>query len=304
MATEYKLSYTGAEINEKLGQIDGLFEEIANLQTSGLTTAQVNALDGMFNVCAFVKDDVSAEYTAFKQAFGIESGGTEEPDTPDEPTTPTLESISATYTGGEVTEGTALADLTGITVTGHYSDGSTANITGYTLSGTIAEGSNTITVSYGGKTTTFTVTGVAESGGETTGVSNETTWTDGVAYTFEPIVDEYPDRATGEIKAYNAWARSPYLYCAGASTLRGVVKYSTGMFNGTNDNAFYDANKNYIAPINEFTFKTLNNAEPGTYHDIPIPANAAYFIISASKDLYLGNGHSNLEPFGEFIPYE
>lgn len=79
----------------------------------------------------------------------------------------TLTSISVTYTGGNVTVGTALTDLTGITVTGTYSDGSTANVTGYTLSGTIVEGSNTITVSYGGKTTTFTVTGVVESGGET-----------------------------------------------------------------------------------------------------------------------------------------
>lgn len=39
-------------------------------------------------------------------------------------------------------------------------------MTGYTLSGTIAEGNNTITVSYEGKTTTFTVTGVEESSGE------------------------------------------------------------------------------------------------------------------------------------------
>lgn len=77
----------------------------------------------------------------------------------------TLTSISATYTGGDVAVGTALTDLIGITVTGIYSDGSTSAITGYTLSGTIAEGSNTITVSYGGKTTTFTVTGVVESGG-------------------------------------------------------------------------------------------------------------------------------------------
>ena len=59
--------------------------------------------------------------------------------------------------------GTSLDSLTGITVTGTYSDGSTANITGYTLSGTIAEGSNTITVSYGELTTTFTVTGIVES---------------------------------------------------------------------------------------------------------------------------------------------
>lgn len=75
----------------------------------------------------------------------------------------TLTSISAIYAGGDVAVGTSVDDLTDITVTAHYSDGSTANVAGYTLSGTIAEGDNTITVSYGGKTTTFTVTGVTES---------------------------------------------------------------------------------------------------------------------------------------------
>lgn len=71
----------------------------------------------------------------------------------------TLTSISAIYAGGSVAAGTAVTDLTDITVIAHYSDGSTAPVTGYTLSGEIAEGSNTITVGYGGKTTTFTVTG-------------------------------------------------------------------------------------------------------------------------------------------------
>ena len=74
----------------------------------------------------------------------------------------TLTSISVTYTGGDVAVGTLLNDLTGITVTATYSDGSTTEVTDYTLSGTISEGSNTITVSYDGKTTTFTITGVAE----------------------------------------------------------------------------------------------------------------------------------------------
>ena len=73
----------------------------------------------------------------------------------------TLTSISATYSGGSVPVGTAVSALTGIVVTAHYSDGSTATVTGYTLSGSIAEGSNTITVSYGGKATTITVEGVA-----------------------------------------------------------------------------------------------------------------------------------------------
>lgn len=78
----------------------------------------------------------------------------------------TLTGITAAYTGGDVAVGTDVTALTGITVTAKYSDGSTAAVTGYTLSGTIAEGSNTITVSYGGMTATFTVTGIADSGGE------------------------------------------------------------------------------------------------------------------------------------------
>lgn len=78
----------------------------------------------------------------------------------------TLTGISAAYSGGDVAVGTALSALTGVVVTATYSDGSTEAVTGYTLSGEIAEDSNTITVTYVGLTATFTVTGVAESGGE------------------------------------------------------------------------------------------------------------------------------------------
>jgi hypothetical protein len=87
-----------------------------------------------------------------------------------------------------------LTDLTGITVTGTYSDGSTSAITGYTLSGEIVEGENTITVSYGGKTTTFTVTGIAETGG-----ANETTaWDNASAYSFGGIAENVRNaKATG-----------------------------------------------------------------------------------------------------------
>lgn len=129
---------------EKCNQLS---EEISNLQTSGMTTAQVNALDGMFKVCAFIKDDISAEYNAFCTAFGIEAA--------------TITGIFATYSGGDVSVGTDVTNLTGIVVTANYSDGSKRTVTGYTLSGTIAEGNNTITVTYEGMTTTFTVTGVS-----------------------------------------------------------------------------------------------------------------------------------------------
>lgn len=74
---------------------------------------------------------------------------------------PYVESITAVYSGGDVTAGTSVSSLSGITVTATYSNGTTANVTDYTLSGTIVEGTNTITVNYSGKTTTFTVVGVA-----------------------------------------------------------------------------------------------------------------------------------------------
>ena len=90
-----------------------------------------------------------------KDVVTVLSGGAEEPEA-------TLLSISAMYRGGDVTAGTDLNSLVGITVIGTYSDGSASVITGYTLSGTIAEGINTITVSYEGLTTSFTVTGIVE----------------------------------------------------------------------------------------------------------------------------------------------
>lgn len=81
----------------------------------------------------------------------------------EESTEKTLSSISATYTGGNVEVGTPLSSLTGITVTGTWSDGTTSEIIGYTLTGEIVEGENTITVSYNGLTTTFEVIGYVES---------------------------------------------------------------------------------------------------------------------------------------------
>ena len=74
----------------------------------------------------------------------------------------TLSSISAVYTqGGTVYDTDSLDSLkTDLVVTAHYSDATTATISSddYTLSGTLTVGTSTITVTYGGKTDTFTVT--------------------------------------------------------------------------------------------------------------------------------------------------
>lgn len=71
-----------------------------------------------------------------------------------------LTSITAVYTqGGTVYDTDELDSLKAdLVVTAHYDDSSSEVVTTYTLSGTLTEGTSTITVAYGGKTATFTVT--------------------------------------------------------------------------------------------------------------------------------------------------
>lgn len=73
-----------------------------------------------------------------------------------------LNSISAVYTqSGTVYDTDTLDSLKDdLVVTAHYSDSSTQTVPAadYTLSGTLTAGTSIVTVSYGGKTTTFSVT--------------------------------------------------------------------------------------------------------------------------------------------------
>lgn len=240
--------------------ISQLSEEIANLQTSGLTTAQVKALDGMFKVTAYIKADVSAEYSAFKTAFGIEDSGDTEPEK-------TLTSISATYTGGDVAVGTAVADLTGIVVTAHYSDGSTETVTGYTLSGTIAEGSNTITVSYGGMTTTFAVTGVAESSGN----PFAGTWTEGLR--LQPNGTEY---ATG----HPNFDTTDYVDCTNFNTVTiSAIVAGPQMINAV---VWYDDSKTRISGEGGLYINMSDNTQYPSSRSFTKPDGAAYCRICLS----------------------
>ena len=124
--------------------------------------------------------------------------------------TVTLTSISAIYSGGSVDAGTALTDLTGIVVTANYSDGSTKTVTDYTLSGTIAGGANIITVSYGGKTATFTVIGVEEGEEEITLTSISATYSGGDVAVGTALTElngitvtgTYSNGSTSEITGY------------------------------------------------------------------------------------------------------
>lgn len=156
-----------AQLQKNTEDISQLSEEIGKQTGTGLSTEAIDKLEEVGNYLVYTTADGGSKWMELISILRNSSsgGGSGE--------TVTLQSISATYTGGEVAVGTSLDSLTGITVTAHYSDGSTDTITGYALSGEIIEGKNTITVSYGGKTTTFAVTGVAESsGGEEVAVTD------------------------------------------------------------------------------------------------------------------------------------
>ncbi len=70
-----------------------------------------------------------------------------------------LSYITVVYSGSTVMEGSSLDDLRpDLVVTAHYTDGGTGRINSYNLYGNLNFGTNTITVAYGGKTATFSVT--------------------------------------------------------------------------------------------------------------------------------------------------
>ena len=138
------------EVGDRLGQLS---DDIDDLKENG-----VSGGSGLY---------IGATQPTNGVAFWIDTSSDTPSEEPSTPTTPTLTSITATYSGGDVTVGTSVNSLSGITVKGNYSDGTTQTVTDYTLSGSIVEGANTITVTYQGMTTTFTVNGVISAGGDT-----------------------------------------------------------------------------------------------------------------------------------------
>ena len=119
-----------------------------------------------------------------------------------------LLSITATYTqSGTVYDTDTLDSLKAdLVVTAVYSDSSTATVAAedYTLSGTLTEGTSTITVSYGGKSTTFSVSVM----------HNDT-----IVYTFETVDGEYIPAVSGAIDQNAEYSRTALVSTQGASEI-------------------------------------------------------------------------------------
>lgn len=131
-----------------------------------------------------------------------------------------------------------------------------------------SNGSATITASCGSHSASCNITVNIDSGsggGGSTGggtVSNESSWANGVPYTFNWVDGEYVSNNTGEFRTYNGDSRTPKLYCYGASTIE-VTSNSEYKYN-----AWYTSDGTFI---NSFTI-------PGTF---AVPSNAHYFAVSS-----------------------
>ena len=123
-------------------EVGDLKEELEHI--SGISDDVKDALLQIASKVAYIDDDGQDYYDALELALYPPAE---------------LDSISAVYTqSGTVYDTDSLDSLkSDLVVTAHYSDQTTETVTSYTLSGTLSVGTSTITVSYGGKTTTFTV---------------------------------------------------------------------------------------------------------------------------------------------------
>lgn len=272
------------EIEEQnIDIIEQILRSIVELENSagGISATARELLITVLRNGVYISDQ-SANITDLETALGGsgESGGETEK---------TLISISATYSGGDVAVGTAVTDLTGIVVTATYSDGSTAEVTRYALSGTIVEGSNTITVSYNGKTATFTVTGIAESsGGEEVSVDIQSLLTaDGYYYDGYASINGKTRFKGTSLDGGTTPAYAIQLVSGATYTLKTVLNgdetavYGPGAFSGATDGNTTGAWRGNINKISSIE-KTSEEINSGVYlltYTFKAPIGTTYLSV-------------------------
>lgn len=200
----------------------------------------------------------------------------------------TLVSISAQYTQSDTVYDTDSLDSLkdDLVVTANWSDSSTSTVASadYLLSGILVAGTSTITVTYSGETTTFTVTVTHD-----VGRSDMNGWTDGVPYSDLDIVQNaYVVANDGTFTAYNGWDRTGYVPCDG------VVNLIVPQFKNDSDQAkhswFYDDTK---TPISRMATSVSDMKV------IAVPSNAHYFVLSSDRAVLASVLNGNVIPDGE-----
>lgn len=144
-----------------------------------------------------------------------------------------IDHIGAVFTqAGAVFDTDSLESLrNNLVVTGYYDNDATVVLTEYTLSGSLTAGTSTITVVYGGKTTTFNVT--------VTSMSNIAV---SVAFDQSNLL---LDPATGNTSSNSSWKCTDFIEISDSYDWLGWTS-DTMSFRG----AVYDANKTFMYGLN------------------------------------------------------
>lgn len=245
------------DVNDIEDEIADVKSDLAELESSGLSDEAKQALLACFENVAWTNDQGQDYYDALESALYPPAD---------------LVSIQCVYTqSGTVYDNDTLDSLkSDLVVTANMSDSTTRTITAYTLSGTLTEGTSTITVAYGGKTTTFDVVVSHE-------VPPSERWTSGVAYTPTIIQNKYVEKATGIIKSYNGWDWTGYMPCKGASTIvvSPIVEDGSTTGEAPASNAFFA--EDYSVVQHAVTVSRTQNTT------LTVPANACWLGLSSDS---------------------
>lgn len=283
--TDTTLSVSGkaADAKKTGDQVSAIKEDLSDVDDrvtaleqggSGLTAEAKAALLACFAHVAWVDSNGQTYYNALDTALNPPQN---------------LSSITAVYTqSGTVYTTDSLDDLkSDLVVTAHYSDNTTAVVSSYTLSGTLTAGTSTITVSYGGKSTTFTVT-VTEAPTPVV----ETKWIDGMGATAKTSAGNYaPFFLPAETYAYDYSKKisAIELNIKTAGTISVGYKAASDVVVGE----VYDSTGDTIAQtftVTETGEQKLTLSEPLT-----LPSGSILFIQSNSETakFYYGGTLSN-----------
>lgn len=302
-----------SEVTQIKGDLSGLDDRVTALEEGGggggegWTVRQINQLKSVLYMMEFSTEELAAEGRMRIDSLIASLKGQK-----------ILNTISAVYNGDAVPAGTLPESLRDyIEVTGYYSDGSESAITDYLIAGEITEGENTIEVYYQGKTATFTVMGMADSGYVL----------DGLILNIDAIdnVDDVPVDQTGNyaitlgaklIKKYPTYFSmyrgqckiedTSILSAMGNSwtvemawqnrTMNGdppapedIRLLTGGMFSYNNGKHFLEASGKYKIPTNNTTYGTANEDRDVIIHATVTYDNGVYKLYREGQEAYSMN---------------
>lgn len=245
---------TTTSLKEDLSDMDDRVTALEEGGTgSGLTEDIKQALLQIASKVAYIDEDGQNYYDALESALYPPAD---------------LVRISAVYTqSGTVYDTDSLDSLkSDLVVTAHMSDSTTQTVTLYTLSGTLTAGTSTVTVSYGGKTTTFTVNVTAEPTNPFDGVN----WNDGLRIT-----------GSSEYTGQNNYTTTDYVSVSDISSV-------TLTLNAISGNVQYYVcwyteaiNSSYISDKNGYINYNSSSYQPST--TATKPDNAQYCRVCVTK---------------------